>query len=97
MEYAGLYITYIPDDGPNTGGYYCQVYENDTMEDFIDDFCVFAYELNAKHDIEMRIKEVIDRYEPPAPDDPDNDYIHEYGYLWDDDDHEENDEEEPYW
>ena len=45
----------------------------------------------------MRIKEDIDRYEPPAQDDPDNDYIHEYDYLWDDVDYEENDEEEPYW
>lgn len=95
MEYAGLYITYIPDDGPNAGGYYCQVYEDDTMEDFIDDFCVFACELDAEHDIEMRIKEVIDRYEPPETNDPDCDYIHDYAYLWDHDDYE--DKEETYW
>ena len=96
MEYAGLYITYMPDDGPNTGGYYCQVYEDDTMEDFVDDFCVFAFELDAEHDIEMCIQEVIDGYYPLESDDPDGDYLHEYAYLYDHDNYDET-EEEPYW
>ena len=96
MEYAGLYITYMPDDGPNTGGYYCQVYEDDTMEDFVDDFCVFAFELDAEHDIEMRIQEVIDGYYPLESDYPDGDYLHEYAYLYDHDKYDET-EEEPYW
>lgn len=28
MEYRGYYISLTPDCGPNEGGYYCQVYQD---------------------------------------------------------------------
>lgn len=60
MEYRGLYISVVPDCGPNEGGYYCQVYADLGMDDQIDDFCIHPDELEENPDIEYWIRENID-------------------------------------
>ena len=37
-----LYITFCDDIGVNNGGYYCQVYENELMDNEIDNFVIPA-------------------------------------------------------
>ena len=40
-----VYISTIPDYGDNFGGYYCQVYADESMDEQLDDFCIHASEL----------------------------------------------------
>ena len=52
MEYKGYYISTTPDVGPNQGGYYCQVYDDEDMTNQIDDFCIHPDELEENPDVE---------------------------------------------
>ena len=52
MEYKGLYVSCTDDCGVNAGGYYCQVYTDDSMDEQIDDFCVHPEELAENPDID---------------------------------------------
>ena len=56
MEYKGLYISTTPDCGPNEGGYYCQVYEDEEMANQIDDFCIHPAELEENPDVEHWVR-----------------------------------------
>ena len=67
MEYRGYYISLTPDCGPNEGGYYCQVYQDQDYSEEIDDFCIHPDELEENPDIEYWIKVNVDSlcYDPP--------------------------------
>lgn len=67
MEYRGYYITLTDDCGPNEGGYYCQVYQDQDYSEKIDDFCIHPDELEENPDIEYWIKVNVDSlcYDPP--------------------------------
>ena len=60
MEYRGYYISLTPDCGPNEGGYYCQVYQDQDYSEQIDDFCIHPEELEENPDIEYWIKVNVD-------------------------------------
>lgn len=60
MEYRGLYVSVVPDCGPNEGGYFCQVYTDQSYDEQIDDFCIHPDELEENGDIEYWIKVNID-------------------------------------
>ena len=60
MEYRGYYISLTPDCGPNEGGYYCQVYQDQDYSEQIDDFCIHPDELEENPDIENWIKVNVD-------------------------------------
>ena len=64
MEYKGLYISTTSDVGPNQGGYYCQVYEDEDMENQIDDFCIHPEELEVNPDFDYWIHSYIDGLVP---------------------------------
>ena len=67
MEYRGYYISLTDDYGPNEGGYYCQVYQDQDYSEEIDDFCIHPDELEENPDIEYWIKVNVDSlcYDPP--------------------------------
>ncbi|MFI3326785.1 MAG: hypothetical protein R3Y35_11530 [Clostridia bacterium] len=60
MKYKGLYITTIEDVDENKGGYYCQVYGDEELDDEKGDFCIHPNELEKNSDIEYWIKVNID-------------------------------------
>lgn len=60
MEYRGYYISLTPDCGPNEGGYYCQVCQDQDYSEQIDDFCIHPDELEENPDIEYWIKVNVD-------------------------------------
>jgi len=60
MEYRGYYISLTPDCGPNEGGYYCQMYQDQDYSEQIDDFCIHPDELEENPDIEYWIKVNVD-------------------------------------
>lgn len=64
MEYKGYYISTTPDVGPNQGGYYCQVYDDEDLENQIDDFCIHPEELEVNPDIDYWIHSYIDGLVP---------------------------------
>ena len=40
MKCGNVYVHYIPDVGENQGGFYCMVYEDENLENEIDQFCI---------------------------------------------------------
>lgn len=62
MYYRKLNISYCDDCGPNTGGYYCQVYRSDDVQ--IDDFCIHPDELADGAEPEDIIRKYIDDMYP---------------------------------
>jgi hypothetical protein len=46
IKFDELFITFCPDCGDNVGGFYCQVYSDDTYEEEIDNFVIPKEECN---------------------------------------------------
>lgn len=40
IKHMGLYVTFCDDCDENEGGYYCQIYADEYMENDLDNFCV---------------------------------------------------------
>lgn len=56
MYCNGKYVTYIEDCGENTGGYYCIVYKDETLEEELDNFCIDKDCIKINPDVEYWIK-----------------------------------------
>ena len=67
MEYKGLFISVTKDHGPNGGGYYCEVFSQDSEAKLFDDFYVHRSELKKVSGIEEIVKRTIDSYGLPSP------------------------------
>ena len=53
MKIGNVYVHYIPDCGENTGGYYCEVYSDEDMEDQIDSFCIHPDDCDCTNEDEV--------------------------------------------
>lgn len=58
MKYENIWISMTPDCGENKGGYYCQTYSDEEMDNQIDDFCIHTDDCNCNNqeDVENFIK-----------------------------------------
>ena len=45
-----IYITYIDDCEPNEGGYYCETYADEDLDQKIDDFCIHPEDCDCDDD-----------------------------------------------
>ena len=64
MEYKGYHYTVVIDNIPFRGGHYCQVFADEKMEKFVDDFFLHPFGSNSSLALEARIHQIIDTYGP---------------------------------
>jgi hypothetical protein len=53
MQYGKVWISTTTDCGENLGGYYCQVYTDENMENQIDDFCIHTDDCDCSNQEEV--------------------------------------------
>lgn len=53
MKFGRVWVSRTKDCGDNAGGYYCQVYEDENMENQIDDFCIHQEDCDCTNDAEV--------------------------------------------
>ena len=65
MKYGKVWVSTTPDCDENLGGYYCQVYSDEDMENQIDDFCIHTddCDCNNQEEVEKFIKEYTKMYQ----------------------------------
>ena len=65
MKYGKVWVSTTPDCAENLGGYYCQVYSDEDMENQIDDFCIHTddCDCNNQEEVEKFIKEYTEMYQ----------------------------------
>lgn len=65
MKYGKVWVSTTPDCDENLGGYYCQVYSDEDMENQIDDFCIHTDDCDCKNqeEVEKFIKEYTEMYQ----------------------------------
>lgn len=64
MKYGKVWISRCTDCGENEGGYFCQVYADEDMENQIDYFCIHPEDCdcNNEEEVEKFIKKYAEMY-----------------------------------
>ena len=65
MKHGKVWIGITPDCEENLGGYYCMVYNDEEMENQIDDFCIHPDDCDCTNDkeVEKFIKWYAEQYQ----------------------------------
>lgn len=64
MKYGNVWIGHIRDCGENEGGYFCEVYDNEDMDNRIDYFCIHPEDCDCtdENEVEKFIKWYAEQY-----------------------------------
>lgn len=70
MQYKGYYVTFVADCDDNTGGYFCEIYEDESFDNRLDFFCIYKDSVDCKDDtaVEDFAKQMVDSFISSQPD-----------------------------